>query len=213
MPDSKDRILKAYNEWAEIYDTNQNKTRDLNASVLREQNFSLAGKRVLEAGCGTGINSEYFAEHANTFTGIDLSEEMLSKARERVKRANAEFHIRDITGTWGFGIRSFDFISANLVLEHIQNLSHIFRQAFRTLDVSGTFYLSELHPYRQLQQSQARYTSRETGEEVFVDAFPHSVSEFINTGLKAGFRLETVGEHKAEGDDIPRLLTLTFRKM
>jgi SAM-dependent methyltransferase len=76
MPDSKDRILKAYNEWAEIYDTNQNKTRDLNASVLREQNFSLAGKRVLEAGCGTGINSEYFAEHANTFTGIDLSEEM-----------------------------------------------------------------------------------------------------------------------------------------
>jgi SAM-dependent methyltransferase len=38
---------------------------------------------VLELGCGTGVHASLFAEYGYAVTGIDLSEQMLAKARER----------------------------------------------------------------------------------------------------------------------------------
>ena len=43
------------------------------------------GDRVLEVGVGTGINLALYPREAKV-TGIDFSEEMLEKARERVER-------------------------------------------------------------------------------------------------------------------------------
>ena len=155
MTDTSRRIREAYDDWAEIYDSNENKTRDLNAKILKSGFFDLKMKRVLEPGCGTGINSEYFAKNAASFTGVDLSEKMLQEARKKIQSSNTTFLSGDITQKWKFEKSSFDFISMNLVLEHIEDLSHIFREAFRVLDQNGKLYISELHPYRQLRQSQA----------------------------------------------------------
>ncbi|HEY3041826.1 MAG TPA: hypothetical protein VGJ66_24050 [Pyrinomonadaceae bacterium] len=52
-------IAAAYNEWAETYDTDKNATRDLAAQVLRRADLTLAGRRVIEVGCGTGRNTEW----------------------------------------------------------------------------------------------------------------------------------------------------------
>lgn len=205
-------IQKAYNEWADVYDTNKNTTRDLNVRVLREQSFQLANKQVLETGFGTGLNTEYLSSKADHVTGIDFSGAMIAKARSRINKKNVNLLQGDLTGPWPFENNSFDFISSNLVLEHIEDLAHIFREAYRVLRRGGTCYLSELHPYKQLQKSQAKYISRETGEEVLVDAFLHPVAEYINEGLNAGFSLRKMGEHQAEKDEIPRLLTLLFEK-
>lgn len=53
-------IEKAYNSWAEQYDTNKNKTRDLDIkstiATLDKYDF----KKVLELGCGTGKNTVFF---------------------------------------------------------------------------------------------------------------------------------------------------------
>lgn len=40
------RIKNAYNEWAEIYDTNDNKTRDLNYRCIRQQQLDLRNKKI-----------------------------------------------------------------------------------------------------------------------------------------------------------------------
>lgn len=209
-PSSK--IRNAYNEWAEIYDSNQNATRDLNARVLRQESFSLAGKQVLEIGCGTGINTEYLSTGAKQVTGMDFSEEMLAHAKKRVTQRNVQFISGDITHLWPFEEDSFDFITANLVLEHVENVAFIFREACRILRSGGHLYVSELHPYRQLQKSQAKYISPETGQEVLVDAYYHSVPEYINAGLNSGFILRRANEHQNESDETPRLFALFFEK-
>ncbi|GAA5523297.1 hypothetical protein LQ318_15340 [Aliifodinibius salicampi] len=41
------KIQNAYDEWAEIYDTNENKTRDLNYRCIRQQQLDLVNKKVL----------------------------------------------------------------------------------------------------------------------------------------------------------------------
>jgi hypothetical protein len=47
----------AYSEWAKIYDSNENRTRDLDALVLRTTELPLDGAAVIELGAGTGKNT------------------------------------------------------------------------------------------------------------------------------------------------------------
>lgn len=205
-------VQKAYDEWAEIYDTNENPTRDLNIEAIRKAPLELDGKRVLEIGCGTGLNTEFLIQRAAGVTGVDISDEMLAIARKRVAHKNVSFEIADITQTWNFDNHFFDLAVATLVLEHIKDLSHIFREAFRILGSGGIFYITELHPFRQLRQSQAKYVSKRTGKVELVRAFTHQASDYVNKGLAAGFKLIHMNEWHRPDDDIPRLITFIFEK-
>ncbi len=210
MTNSTNSVQSAYNQWATVYDSDNNFTRDLNAKVLRQQNFKLTDKSVLEIGCGTGLNTVWFADRAHNVEAVDISEAMLELAKRRVIKGRVQFHQADIIKGWDFKDGSFDLVVANLVLEHVENLSHIFQEAHRVLKSRGQLYIGELHPYRQLQGSKAQYKNLETGEKVFVLAFNHSVSEFINEGISAGFILQRIDEWKQPTDEMPRLLTLLF---
>ena len=211
MPEISERVRSAYDEWAPSYDSAQNPTRDLNAAALREQPFSLAGSRVLEIGCGTGRNTDWLAR-AEHVTAVDFSRGMLERARARVTKQNIRFVEGDVTEAWRFVEGFYDVIVANLILEHVRDLRHVFAEAFRAACTGGTFYIGELHPYKQLLGTQARYRLSEEGEEIRIDAVRHTISEFVNEGLRAGFRLEDLRERMAAGDTVPRLLTLRFSK-
>jgi ubiquinone/menaquinone biosynthesis C-methylase UbiE len=82
---------QGYNIWAAQYDTNQNKTRDLEGCALRNCLENIAFKTCLEIGCGTGKNTQWLAQRADYVTAIDLSEEMLARAREKIKSNKIEF--------------------------------------------------------------------------------------------------------------------------
>ncbi|MFN8165645.1 MAG: class I SAM-dependent methyltransferase [Bacteroidia bacterium] len=73
---------EAYNLWANQYDTNENKTRDLEALSLRETLSQMYFNHALELGCGTGKNTEWLVERVNTLTAVDFSTEMLAKAKD-----------------------------------------------------------------------------------------------------------------------------------
>ncbi|MCI0556643.1 MAG: hypothetical protein L0287_37360 [Anaerolineae bacterium] len=47
-------IQKAYNEWSDSYDTDENLTRDLDQKVTKEVLADLHFDSILEIGCGTG---------------------------------------------------------------------------------------------------------------------------------------------------------------
>ena len=52
-------VEQAYNNWAEQYDSNENKTRDLEAKALREVLADMIFENCLEIGCGTGKNTRF----------------------------------------------------------------------------------------------------------------------------------------------------------
>jgi len=72
---------QAYNNWASQYDTNINKTRDLEAIALRTMLSTIAFESCLEIGCGTGKNTAWLVEKANQITAVDLSAEMTNKSQ------------------------------------------------------------------------------------------------------------------------------------
>lgn len=206
-------IQSAYDQWADIYDTNDNPTRDLNAWVLRKQPLKLQEQFMLELGCGTGLNSLWLAEQAEHLTAVDFSEGMLNRARKMAGSNNIEWLNADITKPWDLPDELFDGIVINLVLEHIEDFEFVFLEANRVLRDGGWLYIGELHPYKQYNGSQAKYEDEQTGEEKLVPAFRHTISDFVNTGLDTGFEIVRLNEWMNDNDDIPRLLTLLYRKI
>ena len=200
----------AYDQWAAQYDTDANDTRDLNADVLRRQLVLQGTEAVLELGCGTGLNTEWLAAQAGTVTATDVSDEMLAQARTRLAKPDVTLRVLDVTASWPFADAQFDAVVATLVLEHVEALGPVFQDARRVLRDGGTFYLAELHPYRQYGGTQAHFEDEATGETVVIDAFTHPVSEFVNTGIEAGCAVRRMGEWRADGVDRPRLLSIQF---
>ena len=194
-----DGVRGAYARWSERYDADENPTRDAALSALEKLLPPLADRDVLEIGCGTG-ESTLRLRGARSVAAVDFSEEMLSRAR--AKLPGVSFVVHDVREPLPFGDASFDLVTENLVLEHIDALGPVLAELHRVLRQGGAAFLFELHPYRQLAGKQARFE----GEQgtVLVPAFVHSVSEFVASALGAGFVLAHVGEWVDGGEPAPR---------
>jgi ubiquinone/menaquinone biosynthesis C-methylase UbiE len=205
-------VQHAYNSWAQQYDSNENKTRDLEARSLRELLAPLSFKHCLEIGCGTGKNTVWLMEKAATVTAVDLSEEMLAKAKEKITSPNVTFVQADITEPWNFATKQFDLIGFSLVLEHIELLQPIMDKAAAALKPGGYLYISELHPFKQYSGSKARFDTAE-GTQV-VTCFNHHITDFTDAANANDLSLVKLAEYFDDEDrnTIPRLLTLLFVK-
>ena len=204
-------VQQSYNDWAEQYDTNNNKTRDLEAIALRKTLSNISFDSVLEVGCGTGKNTAWLLEKAKQVTAIDISEEMLAKAKEKISATHVQFLQADITLGWTFTNQLYDLVSFSLVLEHIQNLDHIFNEVSKKLKPGGYVYIGELHPFKQYTGTKARF-STENGQHV-VTCFNHHISEFIQAAKKHGMMPIDIGEYFDDNEEsgLPRILSILFR--
>ena len=205
-------IKEAYQEWSHQYDTNENKTRDLEAIALRSILSKLELNKVLEFGCGTGKNTVWFEQNAKEILSADFSEAMIAKAAEKVKSSKVEFVIADINEPWIFTKDKFDLISFSLILEHIDNIDEIFNKSNTVLQSGGYMYIGEFHPFKQYAGSKARYNTPEGEQEV--TCYTHNVSDFLKAARKYDFSLIHFEEWFDDNDrtQIPRILSLLFKK-
>ena len=204
-------VQQSYNYWAEQYDTNDNKTRDLEAIALRKTLSNISFDTVLEVGCGTGKNTVWLLEKTKQVTAIDLSEEMLAKAKQKISSPHVQFLQADITIGWTFTNQLYDLVSFSLVLEHIENLDHIFSEVAKKSRGGGYVYIGELHPFKQYTGTKARFIT-EHGQHV-VTCFNHHISEFIQTAKKYGMMPIDIGEYFDDDDTnkIPRILSILLQ--
>lgn len=204
---------QAYNLWASQYDTNDNETRDLEAHALRLALADITFKTCLEIGCGTGKNTLWFQERADYITAIDQSEGMMAKAKEKISSGRVLFKQADITKEWQFQDGLYDLVSFSLVLEHIDDLDHIFREVAKSLHPGGRVYIGELHPFKQYAGTKARFDT-EAGTEV-LECFNHHISDFIRPAKKYGLVVEDINEYFDDNDrnSIPRILTIILKKV
>jgi ubiquinone/menaquinone biosynthesis C-methylase UbiE len=203
---------EAYNQWATQYDTNINRTRDLEAKALRDITSTIAFRKVLEIGCGTGKNTVWYVDKAEHVLAVDLSEEMLAKATQKITSPKVAFRQADITADWNFADGPYDLVSFSLVLEHIQNLDHVFEQVAAVLSPGGYIYLGELHPFKQYTGTKARFDTAE-GLQI-VTCFNHHVTDFTDGAKKHGLQLIRIEEYFDDVDrrGIPRILALLLKK-
>ena len=206
-------IGKAYNSWSAQYDTNDNKTRDLEALSLQKILQGKSFKHCLEIGCGTGKNTAWLLTICDQITAIDLSKGMLDIAKNKIQSAKVNFSEVDITKDWSFAKDTYDLVTFSLMLEHIEDLDAVFQKLAKVIDTGTRVYIGELHPFKQYAGSKARFET-ETGTQV-VTCFNHHVTDFIQAANASGFHLLQLEEQFDEGDrsQLPRILNLLFEKL
>lgn len=204
-------VKESYKNWADQYDINLNRTRDLEAFALKECLADICFESCLEVGCGTGKNTAWLLTKAQDITAVDLSVEMLSKAKEKIRSDKVKFMQADINQPWTFTTRQFDLITFSLVLEHIEDLVSVFKKASERIRSGGYVYVGELHPFKQYSGSKARFETE--GREQIVPCFTHNLSDFTQAAGKNGFSIVEVNEYFDDNDKtlIPRILTIVFQ--
>lgn len=136
----KDVVKVAYRRWAPIYDHTFGRVstegRKHAAEVI---NSSLSQGRVLEVGVGTGLALAEYGPHLE-IVGIDLSPDMLDKARERVANESLD-HVTGLhemdAADLKFPDNSFDLVTAMFVMTVVPEPERVMRELSRVTKPGG----------------------------------------------------------------------------
>jgi phosphatidylethanolamine/phosphatidyl-N-methylethanolamine N-methyltransferase len=135
-------IEKAYARWAPVYDIVFGKVFEAGrkASIAAAERI---GGRILEVGVGTGISLPDYARK-NRLVGIDISEPMLRKARQRVRAhslTNVEvLSVMDV-GHLAFPDNVFDVVVAQYVITAVPDPEAALDEFARVLKPGGEIIL------------------------------------------------------------------------
>lgn len=115
----------------------------LEAELVRLAERNSAERRALEIGCGPGRLMVAMAPHFGEIHGVDVSDEMIRLATDRLVRIpKAHAHINNGQDLALFGDDSFDFVYSYVVFQHIpskQVVLNYVRESQRVLKPGGVF--------------------------------------------------------------------------
>ena len=102
------------------------------------------GSLVLEAGCGTGAQTETLVRNSPRarFTSIDISAQSLAAAKEKVRAANVQFRQADVFAL-PFAPASFDHVFVCFLLEHLPRPLEALEHLKAMLKPGGTITVIE----------------------------------------------------------------------
>lgn len=106
----------------------------------------LAGKYVLDLGCGYGWHCRFSAEQgAARVLGIDLSKKMIEEAKKRNSKERITYRVCGIN-EYEYPENTWDCVISNLALHYIENLDQVFQKVYQTLKPEGVFLFNIEHP-------------------------------------------------------------------
>ncbi|MDE3115098.1 MAG: methyltransferase domain-containing protein [Pseudomonadota bacterium] len=131
---------------------------ELAALVLPGRN----GLDILDLGCGTGLAGVVFADRAARIDGIDLSPQMIGKARAR--GVYGDLAVADLENFLEEPGRAYDLVLAADTLVYLGDLARVFAGVKRRLKMDGVFLFTaekkegagfELGPKRRWRHSES----------------------------------------------------------
>ncbi|MEV0385463.1 methyltransferase domain-containing protein [Nonomuraea sp. NPDC050643] len=106
----------------------------------------VAGRRILDAGCGSGPVIAALRDRDAAVTGIDSSAGMLAVARRRLGD-DADLHVADVSSRLPFADGAFDDVVASLVLHYLEDWGPALAEMRRVLRPGGRLIASVNHPF------------------------------------------------------------------
>ena len=139
---------------------------------------ALAGKRVLDVGCGGGILSEAMAARGAKVTGIDLSEKPLKIAQLHLLESGLEVDYRLVSAE-DFSIQNegqFDVVTCMELLEHVPDPASTVAACARLANSGGRVFFSTIN------RNPKSYLFAVVGAEYLLQMLPkgtHDYARFI----------------------------------
>lgn len=158
----------------------------------------VSDSRILDAGCGSGVYSQWLVERDADVVGVDVSPEMLTEARECVGD-QAEFYRSDLGTSLDFATNDeFDGVVSGSAFDHVEDWHHLFSELARVVSSGGFLVFSMRHPLVDyLEYGDWNYFEVDDRVEdwgVEVPHYPRPLSGVVSPLLDAGFRLDELVE-------------------
>ena len=150
-------IATVRDQWPEdeFFLSGERDVRDLVDPYLADAQFVPGDKRMLEVGCGVGRMTFALAKRFGTVEAIDISGEMIQRAKElqaRLGIGNVRFQVGNGKDLRAYPDESMDFGFSHIVFQHIPEISIILnyvREIGRVLKKGGLFRF-QMNGYRRL---------------------------------------------------------------
>lgn len=185
--------------------------------ALKKLMPDLAGKRVLDLGCGFGWHCRWAMEQgAQSAVGIDLSERMLQEAKRRNPAPGIQYQ-RCAIEDYAYPPQAFDVVISSLALHYVADFDALCQKVAETLVLGGHFVFSVEHPIFTAQGPQDwlydsagtplcwpvdRYFEEGKREAVFlgeqVVKYHKTLTTYVTTLLRCGFTLTGLVEPKPD---------------
>ncbi|WP_336766101.1 class I SAM-dependent methyltransferase [Paenibacillus sp. USHLN196] len=135
MNNSWNKVI--YRFWAPFYDYLFNSGPFLKARKKIFENLDIKPRsKILFVGVGTGADLQFIMGKDISVTAIDLSSEMLDKARNKYDAPNFTFTEMDAQDL-AFSQESFDMVIANLILSVVPDPDQCFQEMIRVTRTGG----------------------------------------------------------------------------
>jgi ubiquinone/menaquinone biosynthesis C-methylase UbiE len=217
-------VATDYDSFAEAYSA-ENEVSLLNACYERPAALALAGdvagRRILDAGCGSGPLSAALRDRGAVVTGLDSSAGMLELARRRLGD-DADLHLADLGRPLPFPDGAFDDVVASLVLHYLEDWTAPLAELRRVLRPGGRLIASVDHPlqghplvrpgadYWATYQHPVEVTTA-SGQSFVLTYWHRPLPAMISAFTAAGFRIAAIDE-PLPAPDTPRELLPDFLK-
>jgi len=139
-----------------------------------DEHISLAGKKVLDVGCGGGILSESMARRGAQVTGIDMGEAPLSVARLHLLESGLEVGYRQITAESlaEEAPEAFDVVTCLEMLEHVPDPASVIRACHRMVKPGGQVFFSTIN------RNPKAYAFAIVGAEYLLQLLPRGTHDY-----------------------------------
>src|SRR5580704_14820582 len=212
--------INDYDSLAEAYSANTD-TAIQNAYYERPAILALAGdvtgRRILDAGCGSGPLFAALRDRGAIVTGFDKSAGMIELARRRLGDV-ADLQVADLGGPLRFPDNTFDDVTASLVLHYLEDWGPALAELRRVLKPGGRLIVSVDHPFatnmwhREAGHEPDYFATYNWVEEWTVDGqtallrfWARPLHAMTDAFAAAGFRISVISE-PAAAPDTPREL-------
>jgi len=147
---------------------------------------SLAGKKVLDVGCGGGILAESLSKAGGIVTGIDLSNKALKVAELHQLESNTSVQYRSISAEdlAKQEPENYDVVTCMEMLEHVPDPSSVVQACATLCKPGGSIFFSTLN------RNPKSYLFAIIGAEYILKLLPkgtHEYDKFIKPSELAGF--------------------------
>lgn len=185
-------VKAAYRRYAAVYDAVFGPVLQPGRKAVMQALGLRPGDRVLEVGVGTGLSLPLYPRDV-TITGIDVSREMLEKARRRVARrklANVEALLEMDAEAMSFAEASFDKVVAMYVLPVVENPQQLLRELHRVCRPDGEIFV----------------VNHVRSDNRLIAAFENGLARFSDTiGFRPDFELRDMVSDAAEVTELSRI--------